>query len=537
MDLIGGHGPMSMPVATPARRPSRADGRPPATAPASASGPAAPKARQTAVPGSDRVPALVWVIAAVFVAVELAVSGRYGFLQDELYFIDAGRHLAFGYVDQPPLAPLITRITDVLGVSPTAVRIVPALAGGAVVVLAARFAALFGAGRFGRMLAALTTACAPVVVALAHLGITVPLDLLAWVLVLLFVATAVLRDRRRCWLWAGAAAGIGLEDNNLMLLLLIGLAVGLFLSGHRAVLRTRWPWLGAGLAAAIWAPNVIWQATHGWPELTMASALHQLNASRVAYLTAVPIQVAYAGLLVVPLVVAGIIHLWRTPELRFLAITTVLLIVYVTAWVPGKTYYSEGTGPVVLAAGAVAAERWIARGPQRLRRRLVVAAPLVSIAFSVQTILPVVPVAYLHDVRELDIATTADTVGWPQLAGAVAAQDAALARAGRAPTSIFTGNYGEAGALDVLSTGGHLPPVLSGQNNYWIWGPGRASDRTVLAVDALGWLRPYFARCRVLTTYNPPDHVPSDFTGLQIGVCTGPAAGWPKLWPHLKHYN
>jgi len=114
---------------------------------------AAPAVTQTPHPqvsSSDRVPVLAWVIAAVFVAVELAVSDRYGFLQDELYFIVAGRHLAFGYVDQPPLAPLLTRITDVFGVSPTPIRIVPALAGGAVVVMAARFAALFGAGRFGR---------------------------------------------------------------------------------------------------------------------------------------------------------------------------------------------------------------------------------------------------------------------------------------------------------------------------------------------------------------------------------------------------
>ena len=88
------------------------------------------------VPRSDRVPVLVWVIAAVFVAVELAVSGRYGFQQDELYFIVAGHHLALGYVDQPPLAPLLTRITDILGVSPTAIRIIPALAGGAVVIMA-----------------------------------------------------------------------------------------------------------------------------------------------------------------------------------------------------------------------------------------------------------------------------------------------------------------------------------------------------------------------------------------------------------------
>jgi hypothetical protein len=133
--------------------------------------------------------------------------------------------------------------------------------------------------------------------------------------------------------------------------------------------------------------------------------------------------------------------------------------------------------------------------------------------------------------------TTADTVGWPQLTGAVADQAAALARAGEAPTSVFTGNYGEAGALDVLGTADHLPAVLSGQNNFWIWGPGQASDRTVLVVDALGWLRPYFARCRVLTTYYAPYHVQNEFTGLQIGVCTGPSAGWRALWPHLKHYD
>ncbi len=114
------------------------------------------------------------MIGAAFVAVELAVSSRYGFMQDELYFLVAGHHLAFGYVDQPPLAPLLTRITDLIGVSPTAIRIVPALAGGAVVVLAARLAALFGAGLLGRVLAALAMACAPVLIGADHVANTTP---------------------------------------------------------------------------------------------------------------------------------------------------------------------------------------------------------------------------------------------------------------------------------------------------------------------------------------------------------------------------
>jgi hypothetical protein len=485
---------------------------------------------------SDRVPLLAWVIAVVFVAVELLLSDRYGFLQDELYFIVAGHHLAFGYVDQPPLAPLLTRITSVLGVSPTAIRIVPALAGGAVVVLAARFAALFGAGRLGRVLAALTTACAPLVFALAHLGITEPLDLLAWTVVLLCVTTALLRQRPRWWLGAGVAAGLGLEDNNVMLLLLIGLAGGLLLSGYRSVLRTRWPWLGAGIAAVLWAPNVIWQATHGWPQLAMASALHQDNSTPADFIGGLPGQLDYVGLLVIPLLIAGFIWLWRTPDLRFIAVTATIMAVYVLAWVPGKGYYSEGTVAALLAAGSVTAERWIARGGRpRLRRGIVLAAVFLGLVIALPATLPIVPVADLHDIAGLDKVTTADTVGWPQLTRAVAAQDAALARAGQRPTSIFTGNYGEAGALDVLGSADHLPPVLSGHNTFWLWGPGRAADRTVLVVDAVGQLQPYFASCRRLTTYYAPYDVHNDSTDLEIAVCTGPVAGWPALWPRLRH--
>jgi hypothetical protein len=505
---------------------------PPSAAPPSAA--PAPDSRR------DRVPVLAWVIGAVFVAVELAVSGRYGFQQDELYFIVAGHHLAFGYVDQPPLAPLLTRVTDLLGVSPTAIRIIPALAGGAVVVGAARLAVLFGAGRFGRVLAALMMACTPVLLGSAHIANTTSLALLTWTAVLICVTTAVLRDRPRWWLGAGAAAGVGLENDNLLVLLLIGLALGLLLTRYRPVLRTRWPWLGAGLAAVIWAPNVIWQATHGWPQLAMAAALRQENNSAGDYVAGLPVQLVYLGLLVAPLVIAGFIVLWRTAELRFIAITATLVVVYVLVWIPGRVYYTDGMAPAVLAAGALAAERWIARaGGPRLRRGLVLAACLVGVAVILPSGLPLLPVADVHDLptSAQQSAQIGDSIGWPQLTSAVAAQDAALVRAGQRPTSIFTGYYAEAAALDVLGGQDHLPPVLSGHNAYWMWGPGRASDRTVLVVDALGQLKPYFASCRLLTTFNPPYHVNNDWTDLQIGVCTGSVAGWPALWPHLKHYG
>jgi hypothetical protein len=510
----------------------------PTDSPAPSSGITTASPARPAAARSDRVPPLAWLIAALFVALELAFSSRYGFLQDELYFIEAGHHLAFGYVDQPPLAPLLTRITSIAGVSPTAVRIVPALAGGIMVAAAAKFAALFGAGRPGRVLAALATACAPVILGADHIGNTTPLDLLAWTIVLLCVTIALLRDRPRFWLAAGAAAGLGLESDNLMVMLLIGLGLGLLVSPHRCVLRTWWPWAGAAIAAVIWAPNLIWQATHRWPQLAMASALHLENNSVADYAAGLPGQILYLGLLVAPVLVAGFVRIWRTPDLRFIAVAATLIVVYVLLWIPGKTYYSDGVAPAVLAAGAAAAESWIARGRRpRLRHGLVLAAPLAGLVL-LPGVLPVVPVSDVHTLpASTQQSSLGDEIGWPQLTSQVAAADATLIRAGQRPGSIFAGYYAEAGALQVLGGGDHLPAVLSGQNAYWMWGPGRASDQTVLVVDALPLLRPYFRSCRLLATYHAPYQVQNDWTGIQIGVCTSPLGSWNALWPHLKDYG
>jgi 4-amino-4-deoxy-L-arabinose transferase-like glycosyltransferase len=485
----------------------------------------------------DRVPLAAWVIAAANVVLMLAVSDRYGFQQDELYFLVASHHLAFGYVDQPPLAVLLARTTDLFGVNPTAIRILPALAGGAIVVLAARLAALFDGGRAARVIAALAVAIAPVFMATNHIGNTTPYDLLAWTLVTVCAAIALLRDRPRWWLGAGVAAGLGIEDEYLILTLLAALVIGILVtSAHRAVMKTRWPWLGGGIALVIWLPNLVWQFANGWPQLTMASALHQQNTSRADYAGGLPLQLAAAGLLGIPLVIAGFITLWRAAQLRFLGVTATLIVIYVLVWIPGKVYYADGILPAVLAAGSVPAERWIAKARRPRARR--VAIGVLALAGTVVVLplaLPLVPIASLHEVS--GTANIADGIGWPQLAAEVAAQDAALTRAGQSPTSIFTGAYAEAGALDVYGGPYHLPPVISGHNTFWLWGPGDASDTTVLYVDAAGQLWLYFASCRQLAVYNPPDQVKNNWNDLAIGVCTGPSGSWKTLWPHMKHYD
>ena len=485
----------------------------------------------------DRIPLAAWLIAAAYIILELAVSSRYGFQQDELYFLVASHHLAFGYVDQPPLAVLLARTSDVLGVNPAAIRILPALAGGAIVVLAARLAALLGGGRAARVVAALAVGIAPVFLAAMHVGNTTPYDLLAWTAVTVCAATALLRDRPRWWLGAGVAAGIGIEDEYLILTLLAALVIGILAtSAHRGVMATRWPWLGGIIALVIWLPNLAWQFASGWPQLTMASALHQQNTSAADYIGGLPAQLIYAGLLGIPLLIAGLIKLWRTAQLRFLGVAATLILIYVLAWIPGKVYYADGILPVILAAGSVSAEGWIAKARRPRARQVAIGIlALAGTAIIVPSTLPVLPIASLHSVSS-DTAV-ADSVGWPQLTADVAAQDEALTRAGQPPTSVFTGAYAEAGALDVFGGSYHLPPVISGHNSFWLWGPGEASDTTVLYVDAAAQLKPYFANCRQLAVYNPPAQVKNDWNNLSIGVCTGPSGSWKTLWPHMKHYD
>jgi 4-amino-4-deoxy-L-arabinose transferase-like glycosyltransferase len=485
----------------------------------------------------DHLPLAAWVIAAAYVVLELAVSDRYGFQQDELYFLIASHHLAFGYVDQPPLAVLLARTTDLFGVNPAAIRILPALAGGAIVVLAARLAALFDGGRVARVIAALAAAITPVFLGAMHVGNTTPYDLLAWTAVTVCAAMALLRDRPRWWLGAGVAAGIGIEDEYLILTLLAALIIGILVTpGHRAVMKTLWPWLGGVIALMIWLPNLIWQFANGWPQLTMASALHQQNTSTADYIGGLPAQLVYAGLLGIPLVIAGFITLWRATQLRFLGVTAMLILIYVLVWIPGKVYYVDGILPAILAAGSVSAERWTAKAHRPRARRVAIGVlALAGTVVILPSALPLLPIASLHKVS--GATSIADGIGWPQLTAEVAAQDAALTRAGQLPTSIFTGTYAEAGALDVYGGPYHLPLVISGHNTFWLWGPGDVSNTTVLYVDAAEQLKPYFASCRQLAVYNPPDQVENNWNDLAIGVCTGPFGSWKTLWPHMKHYD
>jgi Dolichyl-phosphate-mannose-protein mannosyltransferase len=480
---------------------------------------------------------VLWVIAAVFGAIEIAVSGRYGFHRDELYFLAAGQHLAFGYVDQGPLAPLIARVSVLaFGRSPTAIRIIPALAGAGVVFASGLIAETLGGGSYAQGLAAVATAAAPVLLGASHLAGTTVYDLLAWTLVILFVLKATLLDQSRCWLWAGLLAGIGLENKNLLLLLFIALGIALVACRRWEVLRSRWLWAGVGIAALLWLPNGIWQAANGFPSLTISRALQSEHSSTGDYASDLPAQLIYIGLLAVPLAIVGIRYLARRRELRFLAIAAGLILAFVFTEIPGRPYYVDGFMPLLFAAGVVAVE---SRARGALSRRAWIMAPAIGGVLTLVLVLPVLPLATFAKLRFMHKLNydLGETVGWPQLVAVVDRVYDAIPPQRRHTTSIFTGNYGEAGAIAWYGPADGLPTPLSGHNNYSFWGPGTASDATVIALDSVTDLHPYFAHCGYDTTFRSPLSVNNDENGAQIWTCTQPRGPWRSFWPKLRHYN
>ena len=477
----------------------------------------------------------VGAVTAGLVVVLGALSARYGFHRDELYFLVAGAHPAWGYADQPPLTPLIARAaTALFGATPAGLRVVAALACAATVRVTALIARELNGGRRAQLLAALAAAVSGFVLAVGHMVSTATFDLLAW-LVVAWLALRLLRTGEgRWWLPLGLVVGLAALNKYLIVLLAVALAGAVLLTGPREVLRGRWPIAGVAVALVIAAPNLWWQARHGWPQLTVAGGISADDGAENRALF-VPLQIVYLSPLLVPVWVAGIRGLWRDPALRWARAVVpayVLLCVLVIAS-GGKPYYALPLLLVLTAAGCVPLARWT-RG--RVRTAVVVAGGVVAAVTSALVSLPVLPVGALSAVNAMN-PEQGEQVGWPALVSTVAAQWSAIPAAERAHAVIFTENYGEHGAIARFGPRHGLPAPYSGHMSDADWGPPPDSATGPVVVvyqDGDRSIGRFFSGCR--TGARVATGTDGEENGAHVDVCTGPARPWSALWPDLRHY-
>lgn len=465
-------------------------------------------------------------IALAYVALLVATSGGYGYHRDELYFIAIGGHPAFGYVDQPPLVPLLAHAMDVLGHGSLRwLRVPSALAGGLTILGTGLICREFGGRRGAQLLAAGTMAVASILMAVSHLLSTTTYDLLVWTLLTWLLIRAI-RDDGPVWLAAGLVAGVGLEIKTLVLFLIGSVIVSLLLLGPRTPFRSRWFWLGALLALGCWLPNLVWQATHGWPQLTLSHQIAQggsgTSLPRWLFL---PYQFLLVSPVLAPIWLAGLVRLATDRALRpwrAFALAYVLLAAFFIA-TGGKPYY--------LAAGAGPSLAWVERAAAR--RVLLGVAIGLSLAVSAVLFLPLVPATDLNDTPIVTINYDAgEQVGWPRLVATVSHVYDALPVPERAHAAILTSNYGEAGALLHATT----LPTYSGHNSFWDLGPPPAGTATAVVV---GYTKPelqaQFTEVRQLATIDNGVGLDNDEQGTPVWLCQHPRAPWSTLWSHFRH--
>jgi hypothetical protein len=513
-------------------------------------------------PDTPAVPPVLYIrlllaLAAVKLLIHVALCNRYGYFRDELYFLDCGRHLDWGYVDHAPMIGLLARVALAMGGSLPVLRVFPALAGAAIVVLTGLIAWRLGGGRFAQGLAGLAVIVAPIYLGIDSLFTMNAFEPLFWMGAIYALIRIVQTGDSRLWLVVGALIGLGLMNKHSTVFFAVAVAAALLLTPLRWELRKPWPWLGAALALLIFLPNIVWQVRHDFATLedlgNVARSGKNVILSPVEFVAQ---QILLLHPILFPLWMAGLVHSftgWRG-RYRVLGWTYVVFFVVLFA-LKAKNYYLAPIYPMLMASGAVALEAglgaWRATRGRMWPKAVVSALMTVAGAVTAPLVLPLLPperyVAYEQALGfappKTEVAHRGplpqmfgDQFGWPELVAEVARIYHSLPAKERANAVIFANNYGEAGAVNLFGPKHGLPPAVSAHQTHFFWGPrGLMGEVAIVLQDDRESLERVCASVEEAGGHYHPWGMAEE--NNPIFVCRGLDPPLPELWPRLKKWN
>jgi hypothetical protein len=497
---------------------------------------------------------VVWSLAAAKLLLHLLTATRYGVFRDEMYYAACSEHLAWGYVDQPPMIALLVWITrHLFGESLFALRLLPALAGAALVWMAARMAREMGGGTFAQALAALAAMVVPIYFILHHWMTMNAFEPLIWMGCLWCVLRAINSGETRYWLWFGMIAGVGFQTKYSIAFLLAGVIAGVVATPERRFLKSRHIWLGALAAFLIFLPNFLWLVQHSFPFLELMHNIRMTNRDVARGPVAFVLdQALIMNPFLFPLWIGGLVWLLAGREGRRYRVLGIAYAVMLATFIilKGKNYYLAPVYPMLFAAGAVAFEKVTQQNWRWTRSAyivLVVAAGAVLAPISVPLLSPE---AYLRYQKFIGLEPPraenqnngplpqyfADEFGWEDMVREVARIYHSLPPEEQARTAIFGNGYGEAAAIDYFGAKYGLPKAISRHQNYWYWGPRDYTGdiMIVLRSDGRGD-REHFKSVEVA------GHVDHEYSRrdehYDIFLCRGLKRNLKDVWPQMKLWN
>jgi hypothetical protein len=487
------------------------------------------------------------------IALHLTAITQYGWFRDELYYVACARHLAWGYVDQPPLSiAVLALVTRVFGESLIAIRVVPMLAGAATVWLTGALAREFGGGRVAQALACLAAIAAPIFLGVDHYYSMNALDQLLWAAAAYALVACLRTGRPRDWVVLGLAIGLGLLNKLSMLWFGGALGLGLIATPYRRVLATPGTYLTGAVAAVLAAPHVLWQVANGWPTLEF---MHNAAARKMSPVS--PLEFAQGQLLgmgVGAALVWGAGLSWAlfaraARSMRIFALIYLAVLALLVAAGKSRADYLAVAYPPLLALGGVAWGRAASRPAGRVLAAavatLVIAFAALELPFALPVLAPETFIRYQAALgmkpetnERLELASLpqhyADMFGWDDMVGLVAKAYARLTPEERRHVVVFGQNYGESGAVDVLGKPLGLPRAIGRHNSYWTWGPGDF-DGSVLII--IGGKREdnaqFFEDIEVVGQTSSPWAMPYE-RGLDVSIARRPKVDLRAAWARLK---
>jgi hypothetical protein len=499
--------------------------------------------------------AVLLAIAACKLVVHLYAGRHYGYFVDELYYLACSRHLAWGYVDQPPLIALVTwLVRSVLGQSLWAIRLLPALAGVAEVVLTALMARELGGKVFAQALAALAALIAPGILGADGLLTMNAFEPLFWMGCAYLLIRAVKTGNTKLWIWFGVLAGFALENKYSMLIFGAGLVLGLLLSSERHLLASRWLWVGGAIAFLIFLPNLVWNVQHHFPFLELQANIRASGRDvPLGTLAFFEQEMFLMNPLTLPIWLGGLwFYFFTGTGKRFRAmgwawIFTAAVIVIMSP----RVYYLFPAFPVLFAGGGVLWERLLARPRLAWLKLAYPALMLLGGALLAPLAIPLLPpeiyIRYTKTIglEQPRIETSrlgplpqifADQFGWEEMAATVARVYNSLPPEVRARTAIFAQNYGQAGAIDLFGPKYGLPPAIGGHQNYFLWGPrGYTGESMIVMDDRQETLERLFTSVRKEAHVDHPYSMPHEH--FDVYYCQGMHPPLAEFWPRLKKWD
>jgi 4-amino-4-deoxy-L-arabinose transferase-like glycosyltransferase len=489
-------------------------------------------------------------------ALHMYMAPGYGFFGDELYTIALSKHLAFGYVDLPPLVPLLVALSRaLLGESLFAMHIVPALAGSATLVFACLIAKEFGGKAFAVMVSAMGFIFVPLWLGLDSIFCYDSIDQLVLAGFLYTLVRFLRSGNKRLWILLGLIAGVACMTKMTILFLGPGFLAALLVSKYRKDLLTPWPWLGGALCVVVVAPYLFWQIANHWPTLEYWNNYGDLRvykASLPQYFTNI---LGYMNPFLLPLWIAGLYRLFRRLNgVNYGFLGVLFLITLALEFILHASVRMLATLFIpLIAAGAVFVEEKLAgiRWENGVKA-MGTAYLLVTGIYIALLNLPILPIDRVlvysqplkplyQFMREFNGGPSyypvflAYRMGWNELARGVAGVYNELPAEDRAIAGIYVDWFMDAGAIDVLGPQYGLPHAVSGSLNYYLWGPGYSWQVMVIVASTTNPLGMFFDTCELKATVPQEYNIPSG--RIRVYVCRGPKVSADKIWSSVKSYR